>query len=319
MHNINEQDGKFSIAYAGKTPWHKHGQQISEAFDAATALREGGLDFKVGIQPLFLADEREVTAGKATVREDNGKVLGVVGNRYAVCQNEEAFGFFDGVFGKDKARYEVAGALGDGERVWMLAKLPGEFEVVGQDVVNQYLLLTNSHDGSAPVTARFTPIRVVCQNTLNAALSRKASNEIRIVHTGRVANRLEIAGKLLAQAGVFFNEACDSFRAFAQYQVKAAALTEYVTRAVTDEVALPLEKVSTRSRNVIERVLELHETGLGQEIAGVRGTLWGAYNALTEYVDHDKTESGLDYMLGSGARMKQRAFTIALEMAGGKN
>ena len=313
-HNIENRNGRNSIVFAGETPWHRLGQKVDQAFDAATALKQGGLDFTVQKVPVCTADNQVVIPDRFALRRtDTGDVLGMVTDFYQPMQNVQAFSFFDEVFGKDKARYEVAGVLGKGEKVWLLAKLPGEFRVAGADVVGKYLLLTNGHDCNEPIRAKFTPIRVVCQNTLNAALRDQAS-EVRIQHIGKVEEKLEIAGKLLKAAGLYFSEIETVFRGFTSRQLTQRVLNNYVTRVVTGEIT-KLEDLTKPARKTVDRILDLHETGRGADLKNVRGTLWGAYNAVTEHVDHDRTDKGLAYMaLGRGAEVKERAFRVAQDM-----
>src|SRR6185436_21185437 len=119
---------------------------------AKTALKEGGLDFTVEKAPICVADTKTPMPGKFAMRRTDTKdVLGIVSTIYQPLQNREAFSFFDGVFGKGKARYEVAGVLGKGEKVWMLARLPGDFRVGKEDLVGKWLLLSNGHDTNEPV------------------------------------------------------------------------------------------------------------------------------------------------------------------------
>jgi phage/plasmid-like protein (TIGR03299 family) len=319
-HNIENRNGKNSIVYAGETPWHKLGQKLGQAFDAETALREGGLDFTVEKVGLQTVDGTPLVNRFGLRRTDTKDVLGVVTDFYKPLQNREAFGFFDGVFGKGKARYEVAGVLGKGEKVWLLAKLPGDFRVGKEDLVGKWLLLTNGHDTCEPVRAKFTPIRVVCQNTLSAALSGTES-EIRVQHIGNVAGKLEIAGKLLKQAGIYFEDVQAAFSGFLRKQLKGVGVQDYALRTLQSATIAPkLEEVSPAMRRAVTRICELHDTGRGSDIKGTRGTLWGAYNAVTEYVDHDRTSDSLAYMAtGRGAEIKQRAFSMAVEMAKGAN
>lgn len=320
-HNINRTNGKDSIVWTGETPWHRLGTKLPEAFTAADALTHGGLDYtveKVGIQTV---DGGTISDRYALRRTDTKAVLGICAGMYRPLQNREAFAFFDGVFGKDKARYEVAGALGDGERVWMLAKLPGEFEALKGDSVNRFLLLTNGFDTNEPVRARFTPIRVVCQNTLTAALAGTKS-EIRVQHIGNVQAKMEIAGKLLKAAGVYFDETAQHFRAFARRSMKAATLRNYVLDVIAPDrdTDAKFDDLHPVTRNRVTEVERIHETGLGHDIKGVRGTLWGAYNAVTEYVDHGRTKGDLGYLVdGGGAKTKQRAFEVALDLAKASN
>lgn len=312
-HNIENKNGKSSIVYAGETPWHKLGQKINEAFTAETALREGGLDFTVEKVAIQTFDGASIPNRYALRRTDTKDVLGLCAGMYKPLQNREAFSFFDGVFGKDKARYEVAGVLGKGEKVWLLARLPGEFTVGREDLVGKWLLLTNGHDTNEPVRAKFTPIRVVCQNTLSAALSNKDS-EVRVQHIGNVQGKLEIAGKLLTQAGIYFDEMQTVFNGFLKVSMKEKALRSYFTRVIAGDNADEKE-LSTIAARHIAKCVEMHDTGRGHDIKGVRGSLWGAYNAVTEFVDHERTDENLGFILtGRGAELKQRAFSVGQEL-----
>jgi phage/plasmid-like protein (TIGR03299 family) len=318
-HNLEIRNGRASIAFAGETPWHKLGRKIDQAFDAETALREGGLDFtveKVGIQ---CNDGAAIPNKFALRRTDTRDVLGVVTDFYQPMQNREAFGFFDAIFGKGKARYEVAGVLGKGEKVWLLAKLPGDFRVAGDDVVGKWLLLTNGHDTNEPVRALFTPIRVVCQNTLTAALGcGKGENQVRVQHIGDVSGKLEIAGKLLKSAGIYFDEMQTVFQGFTRRQVTKKFLRQYAVDVVSDR-GTKFEDLSGIAQKAVSRIEELHETGRGHDLKGVRGTLWGAYNAVTEFADHEKERAAGFLIDGRGAQLKQRAFAVAQEMTVGAN
>lgn len=316
-HNLEIRNGRASIAYAGETPWHRLGQKIADAFDAQTALREGGLDFSVEKIGLQTTDGDAVPNRFALRRMDTRHVLGVVTDFYKPLQNREAFSFFDGIFGKGRARYEVAGVLGHGEKVWLLAKLPGDFIVGRQDLVGKWLLLTNGHDTNEPVRAKFTPIRVVCQNTLNAALSGTAS-EVRVQHIGNVPAKLEIAGKVLKGAGLYFDEMQETFNAFLARKLKADEFKRYVVKVLSDGETTKAEDLSKPAQNNLTKIEGLAETGHGSDIKGVKGTLWGAYNALTEFVDHDRTDKELGYLVnGRGAALKQQAFTMAVDLMKG--
>ena len=314
-HNINIRNGKASIAFAGETPWHRLGQKINEAFDARTALKESGMDFTVEKAPICLADSKVIIKDRFAMRRTDTKdVLGIVSSVYEPLQNRDAFGFFDGIFGKDKARYEVAGVLGKGEQVWLLAKLPGDFSVIGNDTVGKWLLLTHGHDGQdgSAIRAKFTPIRVVCQNTLNLAL-RDGKHEVRVQHLGDVKGKLEIAGKLLKQAGVFFDDVQETFRGFTKRQLKSADVRGYFMD-VTIGDRPKFEDLAPIQRKSIEELEARHEKGRGGDIKGVRGTLWGVYNAVTEWVDHGRVKGDLGYLVkGAGNKLKQRAFDVARE------
>lgn len=316
-HDINITNGRASIALAVRSAWHRLGQVLADAFDTKTALREAGMDWEVELQPCFTQDMRQIPSKRVVIRRDTQAVLGVVGDRYTPLQNKDAFGFFDGCFGQDKARFESAGVLGAGERVWMLARVPGDFDVLPGDQVAPYLLLTNGHDGGHPVTAIFTPIRVVCANTLGAALHAKRKGEtVRVLHTPSVEARMRIAGELLGKAGVFFDETTGLFRLLARTQLRAAGVRDYFSQALGEQPGIAFDDLSGKRRNQVVELEKLHEEGIGHDLPGVRGTLWGAYNAVTEYVDHRKTRDSLDWMSsGGGADLKARALNVAHEMA----
>ena len=170
-HNLNEANGKTSMMYVNEVPWHKLGTKLENPATAAEAIQAAGLDFNVVKKTLTTtAPDLPVVGHYATVRTDNLQVLGVVGSRYEPIQNRDAFTTFDELVGEGEAIYHTAGVLGKGERIWILAKLPDYIRVNGDDLVEKFLLLTNSHDGSGPVRVKLTPIRVVCENTLTVAL-----------------------------------------------------------------------------------------------------------------------------------------------------
>ena len=244
-------------------------------------------------------------------------MLGIVTDFYQPLQNRDAFAFFDGIFGKDKARYEVAGALGLGERVWLLAKLPGDFRITGEDVVGKWLLLTNGHDTNEAVRARFTPIRVVCQNTLNAAL-RGTQSEVRVQHIGDVKAKLEVAGKLLKTAGIYYDEIQTVFRGFVAKKMKEKDIRRYAQRVFGGDHAR-LEDLAPVTLKAIDRVVDLSETGEGSRLKGVRGSMWGAYNGVTQYIDHERTKNVAYIATGRGAEIKQRAFDVAQAIIIGNN
>jgi phage/plasmid-like protein (TIGR03299 family) len=196
--NFNPKTGKDSFMSVKEKAWHNLGQIIDRYPTSSEAIQHAGLDYIVEKRPLFTYDtgnhsghtdddiiipEIEVPNYFATVRADTEQVLGVVGNDYEVVQNPEAFSFFDAIVGGgDGILYETAGALGNGERVFITAKLPDYIKVGVKDWIAQYLFLTTSHDGLGSITAAFTPIRIVCNNTLNAALQNH-SGAIKIRHT----------------------------------------------------------------------------------------------------------------------------------------
>src|SRR5258706_9386499 len=209
--NFNQQTEKHSFFSVQEKAWHGLGQIVQDYPTSAEAIKFAGLDYKVEKRKLFTYDnennignpdidiiipEIEVPNFYATMRTDTEQVLGVVGKEYEIVQNADAFSFFDAIVGGDGIMYETAGALGKGERIFITAKLPDYIKVGNNDLIEKYLFLTTSHDGFGSITAAFTPIRIVCNNTLNAAF-RNCSNSIKIRHTQNAKERLEEAHKVM--------------------------------------------------------------------------------------------------------------------------
>lgn len=172
-----------TMFYVRETPWHGLGVKVASAQKSQEALRLAGLDWKVIQEPIYTGNEEKIEGFKANVRDLDRKVLGVVTDRYKIIQNEEAFAFTDELLGEG-VRYETAGSLMGGRKVWLLAHLPHEYIITG-DRISPYLVFSNTHDGSGAVKVALTPIRVVCSNTLNLALST-AKRSWSMVHTGNV-------------------------------------------------------------------------------------------------------------------------------------
>ena len=225
--NFNEQTGCYSFFSVQQKAWHNLGQIVADYPTSEEAIKYAGLDYRVIKTPLYTkgsgiietADGIEIRDNElsvpnyfANIRSDNNAVLGVVGSDYHIVQNREAFTFFDAIVGGGEGiLYETAGALGGGERIFITAKLPDYIRVgSGDDVTEKYIFLTTSHDGSGSITAAFTPVRIVCQNTLNASL-RNMSNVVRIKHTSGAKQRLENAHKVMGLASTLSNQLQDIF------------------------------------------------------------------------------------------------------------
>lgn len=158
-----------SMFYVREKPWHGLGVRVQEAPSSSDALIQAGLDWKVLQEPIYTEKEEVIEGYKANIRDTDRKALGVVTDRYKVIQNQEAFAFTDELLGEG-VRYETAGSLQGGRRVWLLAHMPHEYIISGERI-SPYLIFSNTHDGSGAIKVALTPIRVVCQNTLNLALS----------------------------------------------------------------------------------------------------------------------------------------------------
>jgi len=306
---------------------------LEKAATAAEAIAAAGLSWEVFKEPLFMAARPgpgyvAVDGAQVTRRQDNGEALGVVGDVYRPLQNKEAFSFFDAVVGAKEAIYHTAGALGAGERVWVLAKLPGEVRVVGDDIAEKFLLLTNTHDGTSAVSIMFTPIRVVCQNTLNIALGDNTRKQS-IRHTASMGLRVADVRDGLGIINERFRLFEEAARALAGVQVNGASWKDYLIKlgimpVESTSATLGAARVSTRALNICEEVSAIFEHGRGNTAEGVRGSAWAAFNAVAEYVDYKRTARGgvspasaraASLLFGSGADLKQKAWDVALSLA----
>ena len=192
-----------TMFYTREKPWHGLGTRVETAPTSKEALQLAGLDWKVIQKPILTEDGALIEGFKANVRDRDQKVLGVVSNRYKVVQNEEAFAFTDALLGEG-VRYETAGSLAEGKRTWILAMLPHKYIIAG-DEITPYLVFMNSHDGSGAIKAAMTPIRVICQNTLNLALAR-AKRNWSTNHIGDISGKMEDARNTLQLANRYMVE-----------------------------------------------------------------------------------------------------------------
>lgn len=192
-----------TMFYTREKPWHGMGTMVQEAPTSAEALHLAGLDWTVEPKPVYTEIDgifgksmQEIPGFKANTRDIDGSVLGIVTDAYKIVQNTDAFAFTDNLIGGE-VRYETAGSLANGKRTWLLARLP-ETEILG-DKTEQYLVFTNTFDGSGSVRVACTPVRVVCQNTLNFAL-KTAKRSWSIRHTANIETRMKEAHDALQLA-----------------------------------------------------------------------------------------------------------------------
>lgn len=313
-HNLNIVNGTPSMMYVGETPWHTLGTKLDRPATASEAIQAAGLGFQVEKMPLNIAVHNlPVKDYFATVRTDTMEVLGVVGSRYTPVQNKDAFTTFDTLVGEGQAIYHTAGALGKGERIWILAKLPDYIRVNANDIVEKYLLFTNTHDGSSAVTVKLTPIRVVCENTLSVAL-QGIEQQVRIRHTMHAEEKLKQAHEILGLSNKLFDILSQYYIGMSRKMINAVLLNQYIDKVFP----MPIFTLqNSYVKDVREKIIELSEVGIGAEMS--RGTLWNAYNAVTEYVDHYRLQSKSDtarlksIWYGSGEALKKRSFKLAVE------
>ena len=268
-----------TMMYVREKPWHGLGTMVTEAPTSADALRFAGLDWHVTQQPVFNSRGGVIDGYKANVRDSDGSVLGIVGERYKVVQNADAFKFTDGLIGGD-VRYDTAGSLREGKQIWLLAKLP-EKKVAG-DTVETYLCFTNAHDGSGSVKVCMTPIRVVCNNTLNMALS-SAKRVWSMRHTESVHDRLDEAKDCLFHANKYMGALADYAKAAVYTPLRDAEL-----KKILDEMFPLTDKSTEREKAKVKKVKdEFMVCYFAPDIHKFRGTAWGAINAMSDLVTHN--------------------------------
>lgn len=334
-HNIhfNEQTRKHSFFSVNEKAWHGLGQVVDQYPTSAEALKFAGLDYTVDKRKLFTVETEsenakiEVPGFFATTRTDNETVLGVVGKDYEVVQNTDAFSFFDSIVGGDGIQYETAGSLGKGERIFITAKLPGYIKVGKEDLIEKYLFLTTSHDGFGSIAAAFTPVRIVCQNTLNAAL-RSQSNSIKIRHTANAKERLEQAHILMGISNQVSNQLEQLFNKWSEVRITDKDLRKLIQLAMVPnkEVLLNLQagktdELSTCFKNMCDNAFVYAMSHSTQQLETTRGTLFGAYNAVTGYYQNVRAYKNEEaklksLLLGGTAQLRtQTAFNLCTRFA----
>ena len=222
-----------TMFYTREKPWHGLGTMVAEAPNSKDALRLAGLNWKVLQEPVYTENKELIQGYKANVRDTDRKVLGVVTDRYKVIQNEEAFAFTDTLLGEG-VRYETAGSLQEGRRVWMLARLPREF-IIGGERISPYMVFSNTHDGSGAVKTALTPIRVVCNNTLNLAL-RTAKRSWSMIHTGDISGKIEEAKNTLLLADGYMTALGQEFENLRKIKLSEKQVLDYI------KILLPMEE-----------------------------------------------------------------------------
>jgi phage/plasmid-like protein (TIGR03299 family) len=304
--------------FVREAAWHGKGFVINKPpATSSEAIRLAGCDWEVGKEQLHRADGRPVKGAFATVRQSDDTVLGVVGERYTVLQNRDVFSWFDPFLASKACELHTGGSLLSGKRIWLQAEVGGlAGEVAPGDEVRAYLLLSHSHDESLAIDVRFTPIRVVCFNTLSAAREDGTAPHVSIKHTRGALESLEQVHKTIDLVRRDFSTSMEHYRFLASKIAVEDRTIEYVRRSFGKELDLTTGKIDKyRFEN---DVLGLVAEGTGQDNPAVRGTWWAAYNGVTEFIDRQRgrDESRFDQSwFGSGVPIRERAFDLALSYA----
>lgn len=319
--------GEAAMAYLGESPWHRLGVPLTsvERYPGETvvahAMRAARLDWTVRLRDLWFRPlNADGTTGEpkscgrfAVVRDTDQQMLGHVGGDYVPLQNSEAFGVLNAACEQHGVVIETAGALGKGERVWMLARLPESVEPVAGDRVDGYMLLLTGHDGWQTYQGLPTAVRVVCANTLAMALAAGQA-PIKLFHRKKELEQMEMVAVTITKAVAALRKTGETFAKLAEKRMTLEQMDAYFSAVLGVE-----DNASTQMVNRKLRLLELAQTGRGVELAP--GTAWVAFNAVTEFVDHGRPagakaktlrSADMSALFGPMAKLKVRALDLAL-------
>lgn len=330
--NFNQALQRHNFVSVKEKPWHGLGVIVDKAMTSKEAIELAGLDYIVNKAPLYAdvngTEYKQVDNKFATYREDTKDIFGLVSDKYEVVQNTEGFVFFDSIVGEGKAIFETAGVLGNGETIFVTAKLPDYIRIEGKnDIVEKYLFLTMNHSGEKAIMAAFTPIRVVCNNTLSAALN-SAKSIVKIRHFASAKENMAKAMELLNLTNTLSKNSQQIFNLLAKQVITDSQVGDYIHNLLLNKAELTLlasnnydidtiDEISTQKKNVVNDVKLYYNIGVGQ--AEIKGTAWGAYNAITGYMqnmkDYTRPDAKLtNILMGSGVSLNNRALNSAYEL-----
>jgi phage/plasmid-like protein (TIGR03299 family) len=323
--NYNEKKGTHSFVSNTEKAWHNLGQVVDGAMTAAEAIELANLDYevqKVKIHPALESGFGDAIPEKfATIRTDNNDYLGLVGSRYEIIQNKDAFSFFDSVVDNGEAIFETAGVLGKGERIFITAKLPEDMLVNGEKC-EKYIILTNSHNGTSSIIAGFTSVRIVCNNTLQAAMN-DLSNKVSIQHRVGAKDRLSEAYKVMNIASKYMLEVNEVFNQMSDTRLQDEKLKSFIERVMKPtykEIDPEKEREqSTRFKNQVESIYDFAMTHPTQTTPAALGNVWGGYNAISGYYNYlcnykSQEQKFNSQLFGNANSRIQKAFEESLAL-----
>lgn len=269
-----------SMFYTREKPWHGLGTKVDEAPTSKEALELAGLNWKVLQKPIYTSSGTLIEGYKANVRNTDQNVLGIVTDRYKVVQNDEAFKFTDDLLGAG-VRYETAGSLQDGKRIWLLAKLPHEY-IIGGEQVSPYIVFSNTHDGSAAIKVAVTPVRVVCSNTLNLALST-AKRSWSTIHTGDINGKMDEARETLQLANKYMHCLGKEFNNLQQKKISERKVMEFI-----EELLPEPENASYQQKRNVARLRDDMKRRYfdAPDLKDLGNTAYRFVNAVSDFATH---------------------------------
>lgn len=319
-HMLDMSNGRANMAYVGETPWHGLGRALTKGQPIEIWAKEAGMNFNIEKSPLHFNANGESSLFPARValyRSDNGAPLSIMGEDYKIVQPEQVLEFYRDLVDAAGFELETAGVLYSGRRYWALAKTGDQMRLLGQDEVRGYLLLATSCDGSLATTAKFTSVRVVCQNTLSAATGDYNKGGAKVPH-----NTVFDADRVKRELGVVHEawaEFARNVEVLAARKVTQKEAVQWLVKTFGD-ADKPVDEQDEAAARFMQKIWDCVRNSPGSNLRSANGTAWGLVNGATYYYDHMRSTRSLDArfdrgQFGDGAAKKELAFTNALELA----
>lgn len=324
-HGILETDTMFSVK---ERPWHGLGKVIQTAPTIEEGLKEAGLDWEVKLTAISTkvgGQHVRIPGKKAAVRCSDNSVLGVVGENYSILQNTDAFKFFEPFVDEGLVTLETAGSLFNGRKVWILAKASSEIQEITKadgDAVENFILLSNAHDGTMAVRVGFTPVRVVCNNTLTFAEESKLSKLIRVRHSGNVVETLENIRETMDMINQQFLATVEQYKELAQKPVVKSDIANYVKQVMSPKKQMEQIVKQYESEQEEKEAIEKERTRLIKRVEEIfelepARTAWNLYNSVNYYLNHESGQAESRYnslWFGNNKKRDARALQLAMEL-----
>lgn len=303
---ITKNDGVATVGSA----WHGLSEEVDKAMTSKEAIELANLDWKVGTREIYVHDgnqQKMLEKWNSVYRVDTGEDFAIMGKGYTPVQNTEMFKMFDSIVGSGEAFYHTVGSLFGGRKVWLLAKFNGEVKLDDGDVLDKYVLLSNAHDGSGALTAMFTPVRVVCWNTLSVALrggNQEDSKRMYLRHTQGITEKAIDVRKYLGLENLYYErmmEECNSLiqKSFTKEQMAELSLQLYRGNEEIENI----EDIKGTSRSSVEQTISLFNHGIGTNGENA----YDAFNAVTEFLDHSLPIGGsIDSILSEDDSVREK-------------
>ena len=269
-----------TMFYTREKPWHGLGTMVMEAPTSSQALQLAGLNWEVEQQPIMTTEGIELNGFLANVRSTDKKILGVVTDKYKVVQNEEAFAFTDALLGEG-VTYETAGSLQEGKKVWLLARLPQRYIISG-DEISPYLVFSNTHDGSGAIKVAMTPIRVVCNNTLNLALDN-AKRSWSTIHMGNLSGKIQDARQTLLYADNYMAELGKAFERLLRIKITDRQVLDYINCLFPDDEMLTSQQKKNMNRMKVDLKMRYFDA---PDLKDVGKCGYRFVNAVSDFATH---------------------------------